>query len=145
MGEFPLAAHVAEDADQEVEDNQLVRTAVVQPLIERGSFPDGIEVKADGVRGRNNSTGDDVVAVDQRTSDRLTDAGDVDRRSGDQGNDEADGSSQQCGDHQHTEQPTPERLLVEVTHSQKACQLEAPGALGVVVMRTERNVPEGTV
>ena len=43
VGEFPLAAHVAEDADQEVEDNQLVRTAVVQPLIEGGSFPDGIE------------------------------------------------------------------------------------------------------
>merc|ERR1712100_85587 len=40
VGKFPLATHVAEDADQEVEDNQLVRTAVVQPLIERSSFPD---------------------------------------------------------------------------------------------------------
>merc|ERR1712100_1011410 len=111
VGEFPLTAHVGGDADQEVEDNQLVRTAVVQPLIERGSFPDGIEVKADGVRGRNNSTGDDVVAVDQRTSDRLTDAIDVDRRSGDEGNDEADGGSQQCGDHQHTE-PTDIQTVV---------------------------------
>ena len=43
-------------------------------------------------------------------------------------------------------QPTYRRLLVEVTHSQKACQLEAPERCWrVVVMRTERNVPEGTV
>merc|ERR1711943_70258 len=103
VGEFPLATHVAEDADQEVEDNQLVRTAVVQPLIERSSFPDGIEVQADGVRGGNNSTGDDVVAIDQRASDRLTDAIDVDRRSGNESNDEADRGSQQGGDHQNTE------------------------------------------
>merc|ERR1712054_340387 len=103
VGEFPLATHVAEDADQEVEDNQLVRTAVVQPLIERSSFPDGIKVQADGVGGGNNSTGDDVVAVDQRTSDRLTDAVDVDRRGGNESNDEADGGSQQSWDHQHTE------------------------------------------
>merc|ERR1712100_44250 len=103
VGEFPLAAHVAEDADQEVEDNQLVRTAVVQPLIERGSFPDGIEVKADGVRGRNNSTGDDVVAVDQGAGDGLTDAIDVNGGCCDEGNDEAGGGSQQGGDHQHTE------------------------------------------
>merc|ERR1711871_1865045 len=66
-------------------------------------FPDGIEVKADGVRGRNNSTRDDVVAVDQGASDGLTDTVDVDRGSGDEGDDEADGGSQQCGDHQHTE------------------------------------------
>merc|ERR1712100_998464 len=111
VGEFPLATHVAEDADQEVEDNQLVRTAVVQPLIERSSFPDGIEVQADGVGGRNNSTGDDVVAIDQRASDRLTDAVDVNRRSGNESNDEADGGSQQCGDHQHTE-PTDIQTVV---------------------------------
>ncbi len=111
VGKFPLAAHVAEDADQEVEDNQLVRTAVVQPLIERSSFPNGIEVQADGVGRRNNSTGDDVVAIDQRTSDWLTDAVDVNRRSGDEGNDEADGGSQQSWDHQHTE-PTDIQTVV---------------------------------
>ena len=103
VGEFPLATHVAEDADQEVEDNQLVGTAVVQPLIERGSFPDGIEVKADGVRGGHNSTGDDVVAVDQGASDGLTDAVDVDGGCCDERNNEAGGGSQQGGDHQHTE------------------------------------------
>jgi len=57
----------------------LERTAVVQPLIEAGGFPDGVEVKADGVAGRNNSTGNDVVAVQQGTCNRLTDAVDVDR------------------------------------------------------------------
>merc|ERR1712185_792802 len=37
-------------------------------------------------------------------------------------------------------QPTYKRLLVEVTHSQKACQLEAPERCWrVVVMRTERS------
>merc|ERR1711991_754640 len=87
VGEFPLATHVAEDADQEVEDNQLVGTAVVQPLIERGSFPDGIEVKADGVRGGHNSTGDDVVAVDQGAGDGLTDAVDINCRSSNKGDD----------------------------------------------------------
>merc|ERR1712054_589593 len=111
VGEFPLAAHVAEDADQEVEDNQLVRTAVVQPLIERSSFPDGVEVQADGVGRRNNSTGDDVVAVDQGASDGLTDAIDIDRRSGDESDDEADGGSQQSGDHQNTE-PTDIQTVV---------------------------------
>merc|ERR1711975_79459 len=111
VGEFPLATHVAEDADQEVENNQLVRTAVVQPLIERSSFPDGIEVQADGVGRGNNSTGDDVVAVDQRTGDGLTDAIDIDRRCGNESNDEADGGSQQSWDHQHTK-PTDIQTVV---------------------------------
>ena len=111
VGEFPLTTHVGVDADEEVENNQLEGAAVVQPLIEGSSFPDGVEVQADGVAGRNNSTGDDVVAVDQGASDGLTDAIDVDRRSGDESDDEADGGSQQCGDHQHTE-PTDIQTVV---------------------------------
>merc|ERR1712100_552997 len=111
VGEFPLATHVAEDADQEVEDNQLVRTAVVEPLIERSSFPDEIEVQADGVGGRNNSTRNDVIAVDQGASNGLTDAVDVNRRSGNESNDEADRGSQQGGDHQKTE-PTDIQTVV---------------------------------
>ena len=113
VGEFPLATHVAEDADQEVEDNQLVRTAVVQPLIERGSFPDGIEVKADGIRGGHNSTGDDVVAVNQGAGDGLTDAIDVNRGSRDERDDETDGGCEQTGNHQHTE-PTHINAVVGV-------------------------------
>merc|ERR1711939_860820 len=86
-------------------------TAVVQPLIEGSSFPDGVEVQTDGVGGRNNSTRDDVVAIDQGASDRLTDAVDVNRRSGDESDDEADGGSQKGGDHQHTE-PTDIQTVV---------------------------------
>merc|ERR1712185_185985 len=111
VGEFPLTTHVGVDADQEVEDDELERTAVVQPLIERSGFPDGIEVQADGVAGRNNSTRDDVVAVDQGASDRLADAIDVNRRSGDESDDETDGGSQQGRDHQHTE-PTDIQTVV---------------------------------
>merc|ERR1712005_17947 len=111
VGEFPLTTHVGVDADEEVENNQLEGAAVVQPLIEGSSFPDGVEVQADGVAGRNNSTRDDVVAVDQGASDGLTDAIDVDRRSGDESDDEADGGSQQCGDHQNTE-PTDIQTVV---------------------------------
>merc|ERR1712199_95885 len=115
VGEFPLATHVAEDADQEVEDNQLVRTAVVQPLIEGSGFPDGVEVQTDGVARRNNSAGDDVVAVDQGAGNRLTNTVDVDRRCGDKSDDEADGGSQQGGDHQHTE-PTDIQTVVGGGH-----------------------------
>merc|ERR1712054_524097 len=111
VGEFPLTTHVGVNADEEVENNQLEGAAVVQPLIEGSSFPDGVEVQADGVAGRNNSTGDDVVAVDQGASDGLTDAIDVNRGSGDESDDEADGGSQQSGDHQHTE-PTDIQTVV---------------------------------
>ena len=31
---FPFASHVSEDTDKEMEDNELVGTAVVQPLVE---------------------------------------------------------------------------------------------------------------
>ena len=103
VGEFPLTTHVGVDADEEVEDHQLEGTAVVQPLVEAGGFPDGIEVQADGVAGGDNGAGDDVVAVEQGAGDGLTDAIDVHGGSSDEGNDEADGGGQQAGDHQHTE------------------------------------------
>jgi len=103
VGEFPLAAHVGENADQEVEHHQLVGTTVVEPLVEAGGFPDGVEVQADGVAGGDNSTRDDVVSVHQAAGNGLTDAVDVDGGSGDEGNDEANGGAQQAGDHQNTE------------------------------------------
>ncbi|KOR36947.1 hypothetical protein AM228_10290, partial [Planktothricoides sp. SR001] len=62
VGEFPLTTHVAEDADQEVENHQLVWATIVQPLIERSGFPNGVEVQTDRIAGRNNGTRDDVVA-----------------------------------------------------------------------------------
>merc|ERR1711991_314430 len=113
--EFPLTTHVGGNADQEVEANQLIRAAVVQPLIEGSSFPDGVEVQADGVGRRNNSTGDDVVAVDQGASDGLADAIDINRGSGDKSNGEADGGRQEAGNHQHAE-PTHIDAVVGVGH-----------------------------
>merc|ERR1711991_751251 len=113
VGEFPLTTHVGGDADQEVEADQLIRAAVVKPLIEGSSFPDGVKVQANGVGRRDNSTGDDVVAVDQGASDGLADAIDINRRSGDKSNGEADGGRQKAGNHQHTE-PTDINAVVRV-------------------------------
>ena len=103
VGQFPLAAHVAGNAEQEVQHNQLVGTAVVEPLIHGSSFPDGVEVQADGCRGRDNRTGDDVIAAKQRALNGLADAVDVNSGGADEGDDEGDGCSQQAGNHQHAE------------------------------------------
>merc|ERR1712216_305008 len=81
------------------------------PLIEGGSFPDWVEVQANGVAGRNNSTRNDVVAIHQCTCNRLADAVDVNRRCGDESDDEAGGSCKQCGDHQNTK-PTDIKTVV---------------------------------
>ena len=63
IGQFPLTTHVCIDTDQEVEDYELERTTVIQPLVERCGFPDGIEVESNCVGRGNNCTGDDVVTV----------------------------------------------------------------------------------
>ncbi len=103
VGEFPLTTHVAEDANEEVENHELVRATIVEPLIEGSGFPDGVEVEADRIGGRHHGTRDDVVAVDEGASDGLTDTIDIDGRSGDEGDDEADGSREQGWDHQDAE------------------------------------------
>jgi len=101
IGEFPLTTHVAEDANEEVEDYQLERPTVVEPLIQRGSFPDGIEVKSNRVGRRNDSTRDDVVSIHKRTSDWFTDTIDVHGRSSDKCNDEANCCGKQSRNHQN--------------------------------------------
>ena len=70
-------------------------------------------MQADGVAGRNNSTRDDVVAVDQGASNGLADAIDVNRRSGDESDDEANGGSQQARNHQDSK-PTHINAVVGV-------------------------------
>ena len=100
VGEFPLTTHVGVDADEEVENNQLERTTVIKPLIQRSCFPDGVEVKTNCVRRRYNSTRNDVVTVEKGTSDGFTDAINVHRGSSDEGNDEADGCCKKCWNHQ---------------------------------------------
>jgi hypothetical protein len=109
--QFPLTTHVGIDANQEVEDNELERTTVVEPLIERGCFPDGVEVKTNSVRRRNNGTRDDVVTIHQRTSNGFTDAIDVHRGSTNESDDETDCCSEQRRDHQNTE-PTDIETIV---------------------------------
>src|SRR4028118_1066085 len=90
---IPIHTHVAKYTDQEVKNYQLVRTAVVQPLIEGSSFPDWVEVQANCVGRRNNSTCDDVVTKHQGTCNRFADAVDVHWGSSDEGDDVADGCS----------------------------------------------------
>ncbi len=60
-------------------------------------------MQTNGVGGGHHSTGDDVVAIHQGASHGFADAIDVHWRRGDEGNDEADGRSQEGGDHQHAE------------------------------------------
>ena len=68
-------------------------------------------MQAERVARRNTSTRRDVVAVDHGASDWLADAIDVNRRSGDESDDEADGGSQQSWAHQHTD-PTDIQTVV---------------------------------
>ena len=109
--QFPLTTHIGKDADEKVEDYQLVGTTIVEPLIERSCFPDGIEVESNSVRRRNNSTRDDVITIHERTSNWFTDSVDVHRRSSDECGDETDGCRQQSWDHQYTE-PTDIQTIV---------------------------------
>ena len=98
--EFPLTTHVAEDANEEVEDYELIRTTVIEPLVERRCFPNGVEVKSDCVRRRDDSTRDDVVAIHERPSNGFANTVDVHRRSSDEGGDETDGCCKQRRNHQ---------------------------------------------
>ena len=109
--QFPLTTHVGIDADQEVEDNELERTTVVEPFIKRGSFPNGVKVQSNSIGRRDNSTRDDVVTIHQRTSNGFTDAVDVHRGSTDKSNDETSSSSKEGGDHQDPE-PTNIQTIV---------------------------------
>ncbi|PPT08114.1 hypothetical protein CKA32_006336 [Geitlerinema sp. FC II] len=103
VAQFPFTTHVAENANEEVKDDELVRTAVVQPFVEAGSFPDRVKVKSDRVGRRNNSTRDDVVSVHQRPGNGFADTIDVHGRSSDERDDVAGSRGQQGGDHENTE------------------------------------------
>jgi len=63
IGQFPLTTHISIDANEEVEYDKLEWPSIIKPFIERSSFPNWVEVKTDRIRTRNNSTGDDVVAI----------------------------------------------------------------------------------
>jgi len=47
-----------------MENNELVLSTIVQPLIKRGGFPDRVKMHANGIGGWNDSTRDDVVSIE---------------------------------------------------------------------------------
>jgi hypothetical protein len=65
IGELPLTTEPSADSDEEVKDDQLIRTAVEEPFLEGESFPDGVEVYAECVGRRDDSSRDDVVAEEE--------------------------------------------------------------------------------
>ena len=44
IAEFPLPTHVAEDANEEVEHDKLVRAAVIKPFVQRSGFPHWVQM-----------------------------------------------------------------------------------------------------
>jgi len=111
VAQFPFTAHVGHDAEEEMKNDELVLATIVEPLIHRGSFPDGVEMHADGVRGGDDGTADDVVAIQKRPGDGLTDAIDIDGWSGNEGSDEAGGRSKEGGEHESSEPSDVETVL----------------------------------
>jgi len=54
------------------------RRTIVQPLVQGSRFPDGIQVHADGVGTWDDGSGNNVVSVEQRSSNGLSNSVDVD-------------------------------------------------------------------
>jgi hypothetical protein len=84
---------------------------VVEPLIQGSSFPDGVEVKTNSIRRRDNSTRDDVVTIHERTSNGFTDAVDVHRGRTDESDDETSSSGEEARNHEDPE-PTNIQTIV---------------------------------
>jgi hypothetical protein len=57
-----------------VHDDQFVLDGVVKPFVDTGRLPEGVKVHANGVGRRNDDTGDDVVALQQGSSNWFTNA-----------------------------------------------------------------------
>ena len=75
---LPLTAHVGSNSNQKVEDGQLVLSSIVQPLIHGGSLPDRVQVHSNSIGGWDHGSTDDVVSVQEGSSNRLTDSINVD-------------------------------------------------------------------
>lgn len=65
----------------------------------------------DGIRRGNNSPGDDVVSIQQRSGHRFSNSINVDGRSGEERSDEARGGSEKRGEHQGSEPTNVETVL----------------------------------
>ena len=94
-----------------MEDDELVGASVVEPFVERGSFPDGIEVESDGVGAGDDGSGDDVVSIHERASDWLANPVNVNGRGSDESDDEARRGGEQTRNHQNAEPTNIEAVI----------------------------------
>ena len=86
-------------------------TPIIEPLIHRGGFPDWVEVHANSIRRRDNRSRDDIVSVEKRSSDGLTDAVDIDGWGSEERGDEAGSCGKQSGEHDRSEPANVEAIL----------------------------------
>ena len=101
--EFPFTTHPAANAEKEVKNNELISATVVKPFIETKRFPKRIEVNTNSIGRRNDSTRDDVVTVDERTCDRLTNTINIDSRCEEESSDVSDSSKRKKWKDKETE------------------------------------------
>jgi len=78
IGEFPLTTHPTANTNEEVKYDELISTTVVKPFIKTERLPERIEMDTNSVGRWNNSTGDNVVTIDKRTSNWLTNTINID-------------------------------------------------------------------
>mmetsp|Transcript_67693 Transcript_67693/g.162501 ORF Transcript_67693/g.162501 Transcript_67693/m.162501 type:complete len:334 (+) Transcript_67693:42-1043(+) len=78
IGEFPFTTHPTANTNEEVKNDELISTTIVKPLIETKRFPKRIEMNTNCVGRWNNCTGDNVVTIDKRTSNWLTNTINID-------------------------------------------------------------------
>ena len=123
---FPLTAHITEDTDEEVKDNQLVRTAVIKPLVERYCFPDGVEMKSDCIWRRNNCARNNIVAIDKWTSNRFTNAININRRCCHEGSNKTDGCCKERWNHKNSK---PSNIKTVICRSYPGAEILPSGCL----------------
>lgn len=63
VGDLP---HVRGNAEQEMENNELVGSTIVEPFVNGSSFPNRVKVHSNGVGAGNNGARNDVVSVQER-------------------------------------------------------------------------------
>ena len=124
IGQFPFTTHVCVDTDQEVEDDKLERTTVIEPFIKGSRFPDGVE--GSPIALEEGTTAPEMMLLpyirEPATASRMP--------SMSTGGAAMKATMKQMvaassvGIIRTPNQPTYRRLLVEVTHSQKLSQVD---------------------
>ena len=94
-----------------MEDNELERSAVVEPLIKGGCFPNRVEVETNSVARGHDCARDNIVAPHKGARYWFSDAIDIYRGCANEGNNETDGCCKQRRDHQDAK-PTDIKTIV---------------------------------